>query len=210
MKKVLLTLTAVAGLTFASKAQEITGFQKGNFIVEGSIQANTTDNKNSEVKTSNFNFVPKAGYFVTDKIAVGVQLGVGSSVNDKYSSTVDTKKTENSLNVGVFGRYYFLEVGSRFKTYAEVGVDYANANTKTKVNGNTSPKVKADGFGVNGSIGANYFLTDKIAINFAFANVVGYKTDKVKGAKSENSFNADINNFNNFFNTAQFGLTFKF
>jgi len=30
----------------------------------------------------------------------------------------------NNFGVGAFGRYYFLEVGSRFKTYAELGAGY--------------------------------------------------------------------------------------
>lgn len=207
MKKLLLTLTAVAGLTFASQAQEY-GFSKGNFIVEGNLNVNTENNKNTEVKTTQFNFTPKAGYFVTDKIAVGVNLGFGSDITDNKNTNV--KNSANAFGAGVFGRYYFLEVGSRFKTYAEVNADYANTRTKVTTAGNSVDGPKANGFGVNAGIGANYFLTEKIAVNFAFANVIGYNTSKVKGHESVNEFGVNVNNFNNFFNTATFGLTFKF
>lgn len=209
MKKFLLTLTAVAGLTVASQAQEF-GFEKGNFIVEGNLGFNTTNNKNTEVKTTTFNFNPKVGYFLTDKIAVGLNLAAGTVNKEENAQGADIETKSNLLGAGVFGRYYFLELGSRFKTYAELNADYTNSKSEVTTAGNTVKAPKTDAFGVNAGIGANYFLTDKIAINFAFANVVGFNTSKVKGAESINSFGANVNKFNNFFDAATFGLTFKF
>lgn len=211
MKKLLLTLTAVAGLTVASKAQEITGFQKGNFIIEGNLGLKNVDDKTEQIKQKNFDFNPKVGYFVTDRIAVGVKFNVGNETVDRYATGVERKNSGNVFTAGVFGRYYFLEVGNRFKTYADVNVDYLTSSSKVTVLGTTTKNPNENGFGLNGAIGANYFLTDKIAVNFAFANVIGFGTSKVDvdGAKASNSFNMNLNSFNNFFNTAQFGLTFK-
>lgn len=212
MKKILLTLTAVAGLTVASQAQEF-GFGKGNFIVEGNFNSSNTNDKNSKEKTASFNFNPKAGYFVTDKIAVGVDLGFGQTKNTKVVNDIKTVGTNKSFGVGAFGRYYFLEVGSRFKTYTEVGAGYANLNQgESKVGDVKTDGIKSNGFAANAGIGANYFLTEKIAINFAFADVISYGTLKadVDGAESVSAFNTNVNVFNNFFETAKFGLTFKF
>lgn len=213
MKKLLLTLTAVAAITFATKAQEF-GFEKGNFIVEGNLSSSNTNDKNTKEKNASFNFNPKAGYFVTDKIAVGVELGFGQDKNTTFNNDIKTVATDKEFGVGAFGRYYFLEVGSRFKTYTEVGVGYANSKDgETKVDGEkTIDAVKVNGFGANAGIGANYFLTDKIAINFAFGNVISYGSAKadVDGAKASTAFNTNVNVFNNFFDNATFGLTFKF
>lgn len=212
MKKLLLTLTAVAGLTMASNAQEF-GFGKGNFLVEGNFNSSNTNDKNTKEKTATFNFNPKAGYFVTDKIAVGLDLGFGQNKETTYDNNdVKTIDTEKAFGIGAFGRYYFLEVGSRFKTYTEVGVGYANTTGETKVGTDTNDLPKVNGFGANAGIGANYFLTDKIAINFAFADVISFGSAKVDvdGAKSVTAFNTNVNVFNNFFETAKFGLTFKF
>ncbi|MBL1408014.1 outer membrane beta-barrel protein [Sphingobacterium faecale] len=211
MKKILLTLTAVAGLTVASQAQEF-GFGKTDLIVEGNIGFGKTDNKNTEVKVSGFKFNPKVGYFVTDKIAVGINLIVNDSVTNNYKENAEKKVKTNSFGAGVFGRYYFLEVGSRFKTYAELNVDYTGSKGEVTTSGTTVKGDKTNTFGVNAGIGANYFLTEKIAVNFAFANIIGYNTSKVDadGAKAISSFGANVNEFNNFFNTATFGLTFKF
>ncbi|GAA4513639.1 outer membrane beta-barrel protein [Sphingobacterium thermophilum] len=208
MKKVLLTLTAIAGLTAASYAQE--GFGKGNVLVEGNLGLSTTDNKTTEVKETTFKFTPKVGYFFTDKLAAGVNFNVASSTNDKYG--IDTKNKSNTFGAGIFGRYYFLELGSRFKTYAEVNADYNTQKSEITVANNTTESPKVKSFGINGGVGANYFLTDKIAINFALSNVIGYNTSKVDtdGAKATNSFGMNLNQYNNFFDAATFGLTFKF
>jgi len=207
MKKLLLTLTAVAGLTAASQAQEF-GFGKGNVIVEGNLGLSTKNDKNTEVKTTNFKFTPKVGYFVTDKIAVGVNLHA-NTLNTKNSAT-NVKGNNNELGAGVFGRYYFLELGSRFKAYGELNADFTS--TKSDVT-TANVKVKAPNItkiGVNAGIGANYFLTDKIAVNFAFADVVGFNSAKAKGGKAITEFGANVNQYNNFFDAATFGLTFKF
>ncbi|MFD2553492.1 outer membrane beta-barrel protein [Sphingobacterium tabacisoli] len=212
MKKFLLTLTAVAGLTAASQAQEF-GFEKGNFIVEGNFNSSNTNDKGTKAKTSGFNFNPKAGYFVTDKIAVGVDFGFGQDKKTTYAADIKTVATDKNFGVGAFGRYYFLEVGSRFKTYTEVGVGYMNEKIGEKKVGDVkTDAAKFNGFGANAGIGANFFLTEKIAVNFAFADVVSFNSRKadVDGAKAETEFNTNVNVFNNFFNTAKFGLTFKF
>lgn len=202
-------MAAVAGLTFASQAQQF-GFGKGDAIVEGNLGFSTKDNKNTELKTTNFNFAPKVGYFLTDKIAVGVNFNLKNSVEDKYTTNAEVETKTNAIGAGVFGRYYFLELGSRFKTYAELNADYTNSKSEVTAAGTTTKDPQTNAFGVNAGIGANYFLTDKIAVNFAFANVVGFNTSKVKGAESINSFGANVNKFDNFFDAATFGLTFKF
>lgn len=211
MKKILLTIAAVAGLTFASQAQEF-GFKKTDFIVEGYFQSSNKNDKSKEEKVSNFNFNPKFGYFVTDKIAVGLELGVGNTKSTKTTNDVESYTKNNVFGIGAFGRYYFLEVGSRFKTYAELGAGYSQIGGEFN-NGTTTDKFdKTKGFGINAGVGANYFLTNSIAVSFAFADVVSFNSSKVDvdGAKSTTNFNTNINVFDNFFNTAKFGLTYKF
>ena len=211
MKKLLFTLTAIAGFTFASNAQDF-GFKKTDFIVEGNFQATSINERNSDTKVSEFNFTPKVGYFVSDKFAVGLEFGIGQEKQTTNPSVGETIARNNTFGVGAFGRYYFLELGSRFKTYTELGAGYLNSRSKTEIAGTTTEDPKVNGFGANLGIGANYFLTDKIAINFAFTDVLSYGSAKadVDGAKSSSVFNANVNQFNNFFSNATFGLTFKF
>ncbi len=210
MKKLFITLTVIAGLAFSSKAQEF-GFKQGDVLVEGNIGYNSTDEKDTEEKESSFNFNPKAGYFLSDKFAIGVGLSLNSSKFEDYSGASSEIEKSNVLGVGVFGRYYFLEIGKRFKTYAELGAGYVSRKDELEVAGVTT-EGKSNGFGIDASVGANYFLTEKIAINFTLANVIGYNSVKadVDGAEGTNNFYLNVNQFNNFFNTATIGLTFKF
>lgn len=222
MKKQILTLLAVVSLGFAAQAQSFVqveevqyqsvgekpsyGFSEGNIFVEGSLGYSTTDNKQEQMKGHTFNLTPQVGYFITDKFAAGVYFDLRTTKDDDYSGAKNITKT-NNFSVGIFGRYYFLEAGQRFKFYGQANVGYAHAKTTLETQ---FGKFDGKGSGVNAGLdlGVNYFVTKKIAVNFAFANIVDFNSAKPKGGKSTNDVNVNINNFNNFFDTPTFGLTF--
>lgn len=203
-------MTAVMGLALGSKAQNF-GFQKGDGLLEGAIGVSSTDNQSTEVKVNSFSLSPKVGYFVSNKTAIGVKLGYNQTKTTNYSGSNEIYSQNNGLGIGVFARYYLLEVGSRFKAYGEAGLGYTSAGGENN-NGTTTVKLdKTNTIGINGGIGANFFLTDNIAIGYQFADVIGFSTTKAttSGAKASNNFNVNLNSFSNFFNTGQFSLTFK-
>ena len=216
MKKILLSL-AVLATGAAAQAQEQTfGFNQGDILLEGSLQANTQDDRAETIRRSNFNFTPKAGYFVSDKFAVGLGLNIGASNVEDYNDVNANYEEARFSTVGfeVFGRYYIADM-KRFQPYAELGIGYDSSKRETiivtdDVTVNTElPKYNQ--FGVNATLGFNYFVTPKIAINFALSNLIGFNSGKSDAPNSEatTDFHANINNFNNFFDTATFGLTFK-
>lgn len=201
MKKVLFSAVALLAFGFANAQEEKSfGFAKGDFIMEGNLSFGSTNDKNTEVKTNNFGFNPKVGYFVNDKFAVGVELGIGSDKREVAGT--DTDKNSN-FDAGVFGRYYFLDLGKRFKTYAEAGLGMESGKAGLADD-------KYSGFGFGAGLGMNYFVSDSFAINFALTDVLSYSSKKWDGAENVSEFNANVNVFNNFFTTAQFGLTYKF
>ena len=210
MKKIILTVAAVFVLGFANaqdkKESNGFGLSKGDIFVEGSISMNSTNDKNTEVKTNSLNFSPKAGYLVSDKFAVGLSLGVGSSKST--TSGTDTSKS-STFAVGAFGRYYFLDLGQRFKTYTEFGFNVGSekVGVGSTVTNNT--------FNLGAGLGMNYFVTPKIAISFGLGNLINYGTAKtdVSGDKGSSNMNVNLNVFNNFFNNAAsttFGCMYKF
>lgn len=216
MKKILLSL-AVLATGVAAQAQEQTfGFNQGDILLEGSLQANSQDNRTEMEKTSNFNFTPKAGYFVTDKFAVGLGLNVGTSKFEEYNNVNDdyAETKGSSFGFEVFGRYYIADL-KRFQPYGELGIGYNTSKQESTISiggvSNTTELPKYNQFGVNATLGFNYFVTPKIAVNFALSNLIGFNSGKSDAPNSEatTNFHANINNFNNFFDTATFGLTFK-
>ena len=213
MKKLVLSLVAVAAFGFTANAQEkekpTFGFQEGNVMIEGSfqIQDQVVKDSNSgfKTKTTHYTFNPKIGYFLSDKVAVGASLGFGKGSVE--SDAIGADITGTKLYAGAFARYYFLELGNRFKTYAEVGVGYQEGKV-------SSIKYKETGFVAGIDLGFNYFVTEKLAVSFALGNVFSYKNYDMKedGTKlgSVSETEANLNVFNNFFDNATFGLVYKF
>ncbi|MFK7781089.1 outer membrane beta-barrel protein [Psychroserpens sp.] len=234
MKKVLL-LAAVAVFGFSNvnaqeEGEKTFGFEKGNIIVEGNLGFSSSTDTDSdetgdlfETKNSSFSFNPKAGYFISDKFAVGIQLSLNSS---KFEDTVlfvdpsvTTETKRSTFGAGVFARYYFLELGKRFKTYGEFGLGFNSGNTETTVTGMDDPTQDFDtsGFGAGASLGINYFVTECFAINFVLTDLLSYTSStgennlpNTSDETKTSGFNGNLNVFNNFFQTAQFGLTWKF
>lgn len=216
MKKILLSLAVLATGAAVQAQDQPFAFKQGDILLEGSLQANTQDDRAETIKRSNFNFTPKAGYFVSDKFAVGLGLNIGASNIEDYNDENTNYNEARLSTVGfeVFGRYYIADM-KRFQPYAELGIGYDSTKRETitvtdDVTVNTELP-KYNDFGVNATLGFNYFVTPKIAVNFALSNLIGFNSGKsdAPNSKATTDFHANINNFNNFFDTATFGLTFK-
>lgn len=211
MKKLLFAAALVAfGFTANAQEEQTFGFAEGDVIVEGNLGFNSENDKNTEIETSAFEFNPKVGYFLSDDLAVGVQLMLDTDKETDGMADTETKTT--TFGAGVFARYYFLDLGKRFKTYGEFGVGFDSAKTEVEVPGVDVDDFKTNGIEAGLGLGLNYFVKENIAINFALTDVLSFRSDKadVDGAEAVTSFNGNLNVFNNFFQTAQFGLTWKF
>ena len=234
MKKLLFTAAiAVFGFTTVNaqetKEESTFGFEQGNIIVEGNIGFNSSKSTESdntgdlfENNTSSINFNPKAGYFISDDLVIGVELNFGSAKDeDTFIGTTGfiTESKTNNLGAGVFARYYFLELGKRFKTYGEFGAGFNSAKAETSQTGSTSllQDSESNSIGAGLGLGINYFISDSFAINFGLTDLLSFTTGTQKDnldptgfERKTASFSGNINIFNNFFNTATFGLTYKF
>lgn len=216
MKKVLLSAIAVFSLTFANAQEEEKkgfGFAEGDVLVEGNLMfgSNKDESGTNTVKTNSFGFSPKVGYMLSDKLALGVELNVGSSKTEETDTGFNQEDKTNSFGAGVFARYYFLDLGERFKTYAEAGLGFGSAKDETDGVENYSDS----NFGLGIDLGMNYFVTERFAINFGLNNVLSYNSNKREfpggGETTSNGFNGNLNTYNNFFGgTPTFGLTWKF
>src|SRR5690606_38194531 len=139
MKKLILSAVAVFALTFANaqEGEPTFGFSEGDFLIEGNINFSSTNNKNTEVKESSFNFNPKAGYFISDDIAIGLDLAFGSlcCMFDVHDISIFS-----FVGSGAFARDYLCDLGKRFKGYRMFGEEYATVKDGIS---QTEIKVKA-------------------------------------------------------------------
>lgn len=215
LKKILLLVAVIVGITFTATAQEFS-FKKNDIIIEGGLIYSVKDNKDNVAKDYFVSFIPVIGYFVSDKIVVGLSGGI---TNSKLTLTVgpenDLKELVSSNKqfiFSTFGRYYFLELGSRFKTYAGLNLNYFNAKPKSIIDNNVVNIPKIEGYGASASLGMNYFLTKRFAVNFNLGEIVGFRSVKSgeERATLYQELSSNINVFGNFFEQSTFGLTYKF
>lgn len=139
----------------------VTPIQEGNWLVGGSIGSL---GYGFETKVFNITLAPKAGYFVSDGIAVGLSLPVGFETN---------KGGENYFSYGVtpFARYYFPEGSSATgRFFGELNAGVAGNNGGDDV---------AFAFGAN--LGYAHFVTNSVALEVT----AGY--NKSGGASSVNA-----------------------
>ena len=157
MKKVFLTMAAVCGLAFASQAQT----SQGAILLNGSIDASFLQNKTEfdgvtvdGTKDSNFNLSPSVGYFVTDGLAVGLNVDIQSS----SSKLDDEKSTVRTLVVGPLVRYY-----TEFGVFGLANAGLASIKFKDE-EGSETFEEKASGFGWEIGVGYAAFLGENVAI----------------------------------------------
>ena len=125
-------------------------------------------------------------------------LGLNSTTSDNGATEV--KNSAFEVNVG--GRYYFLNMGERFKTFTNFGIGFGSND-----NGGGDAE-KTSTLGIGGGLGINYFVTPRLAIDFGLTNLLRYSSAKT-GDVSNSSIDLSINEYNNFFAAASFGLIYK-
>jgi outer membrane protein len=196
MKKIILTVAAVFALTFANaqdKKEGGFGYAKGDIVLGGNIMTMSKDD--AGVKTSSSKIGPDLAYFISDNLALELGLSFGST-------KVASGAKGSTSNVAVGARYYFLNLGERFKTYTNFGLNFGSDD-------NNGVGDKTSTVGVGAGLGMNYFLTSKVAINFGLANVISYDSSKTGSAK-KSEMHVNLNEFKNFFSTPTFGVAYKF
>ena len=194
MKKLLFTAAvAVLGFTSLSAQEEAKteGFAKGDLFVSGSVGFNSS--KTGDAKSNDLNFSPSVGYFISENIALEVNLMIGSG-----EDVADNKTTD--LGAGL-GATYFFTPASQFSF--TVGAGFGYANSKIEYDGGGEDKVDSFRFAV--APGVHYFVSDKFALR-ASVGALSYASSKVDGADdATNNFglNIDLSDIN-------FGIVYKF
>jgi hypothetical protein len=199
MKKIILSVFALAAFGFANAQDNADnggkGFQNGDIFVTGSV--GFSSEKTGDAKENSFNISPKVGFFVTENIAIGGQIGYTNTTTDAGAGETKT----NEFSVGAFGRYYWTPA-SDFSLFAQLGVNY---NTeKSEFEGEETGKT--NGFDIALAPGISYFVGSNWAIE-ASIGALSYETSKpdADGADSTNTFGLDID-----FTNVNIGVLYKF
>lgn len=182
MRKLLLTLTAVAGLTMASQAQT----EQGKFIVGGQVGFHTNSVDDSDAETSSFSINPTVGYFVSDNWAIGTAVGYNWS---KAENSIDVTKS-NSFNVAPFVRNYIGD--GQFKFFAQLSVPMQWGEVEFE-DPSTNRTDKFASYGVELAPGVAFFPTPKIGIELKVRGLYYNHFDGKDSFDSSNEFGLDAN-----------------
>ena len=192
MKKVLLSLIAVAGLAFTTQAQT----EKGTFLVGGNLELNTDKNDGAKKTDLNFSVVPSVGYFFSNNLAVGT--GIGYEYAKSYGAL--TSGQSSAFVVSPFLRGY-KGINDQFKLFAQLGVPMAFGQNKVgDASGDNMVKTgKNNSVGVALSPGISFFPSKKFGIEFS-VNGISYNDYSVKNNDGDNiGGNKNFNIGANFF-----------
>jgi len=115
-------------------------------------------------KSFSINANPKAGYFVIDNLAIGLDLNIGFSIYNLG----DDKSSHTTFAVGPFVRYYIPT--SKVLPFFELGASYGMMSNKTRL------------MSLGGGIGLAVPVGERITIDIA----AGYKSLTYKYNEEDN------------------------
>jgi len=193
MKKV--TLLTIA-LTFAAAMSSFAQTSKGTLFLGGGLGFTSSSQKATAKfggttvetdgdKATQFSIVPGVGYFIADKLAVGLDLSISTNsfqTPDNNDPDDYTKTTGTTFAFKPYARKYWM-VGDNFGFTGTLGVGVGFGSSKVEVKaGNTTvtndgPKTTDLEIGV--TPGIVFFPTNKVGIeaNFGF---IGYSSSTAK------------------------------
>ncbi len=181
MKKLLLSLVAVAGLAFTTQAQT----EKGKIMLGGNVGFSSSKVDGADKSDFSFSVIPSAGYFISNNFAIGT--GVGYT----YNKEVSDLNLNQAFKVAPFGRYY-VGLSDQFKFFGQLSVPMSFGNDKVvDANGDTGAKTATTtSIGVNIAPGFAFFPTKRVGIEFS-VNGLGYNHASVKNEATGNKVKAD-------------------
>lgn len=202
MKKLLLSLTAVAVLGFSASAQT----EQGKTILGGTASYQSQKVDGADRASQELNLVPSIGYFVSDNFALGTGIGYQFSKSAVASATGQNE----AVVVSPFGRYY-VDLNENFKFFGQASVPMAFGNVKSvNAEGDAGDKVgSSTSIGVALQPGFAYFPTKKLGIELSL-NGLSYNNYKVEDGNGTELSSVDSFSIGTNFFSPQIGIQFHF
>jgi outer membrane protein len=164
MKKVILAFAAMVA-TIGVQAQT----NQGRLFINGQISAYSQSvERDDDEKASGVALTPSVGYFVADRFAIGLGLGIESQRSEDIINNTERSETSSQVTIAPFARYYVPTSNDKFHFFAQARLGIGFGNTKTK-NGSVtveSGKYQAIDFAI--SPGFAYFPSDHWSVELSF------------------------------------------
>lgn len=193
MKRIFATFGMLLSVT-SLFAQVFIGGNLGFSASGGKIEnGNTSVDK---VTQTYFSLAPKAGIFLSERIAVGAQLEI-SIQNEKTPGNPEEIDRTNSMGLTPFARYYAFSL-NKLSVFAQGNLGFLYAVVKHKVGSTTTTGPKTTTLGLTVFPGIAYKLTDRVdleavinGLNFNF-NRQSVKNNNTTNITNSFGFNANL------------------
>ncbi|MBN2669897.1 MAG: PorT family protein [Bacteroidales bacterium] len=182
--------------------------EAGKLIVGGGFNFSTSSEKATAPtavdidKTMNFKLMPEIGFMVSENLAAGLGIGYNYTKYTEFDAIVTTTGTTDDISkTGMFSfmpfARYYTNTGERAFAFAEFALPIGMGSYKSlKLNNagdgtEDADPFKVSTFGVQLSVGFNYFLNDKCAIE---AKWMGLDFNSVKSTQVNGGFDPNTGN----------------
>lgn len=148
----------------------------GNMMIGGGfrISSSTQETAADDLKSSQFGVSPSFGYFLSDGLALGVNVGF-----DSYKYTNDDKQTIFSF--GPFVRYYKFIADDKFAFIGTAGVNFGSG----KYDPDAGNETKTSSMNVYVSPGFAYFFSPKWSLDFQLQGISFNSSDPNKDGDND-------------------------
>ncbi|WP_336516795.1 outer membrane beta-barrel protein [Pollutibacter soli] len=172
-------------LFFITALQAHAQLEKKSWMAGGSAGFDFDYSNPSAGSTSKgfiFSLSPSAGYFIMDKLAVGLKLSSAYSQSSYIDPVTPEQKTKFLyLRVGTFARYYFLKPDAKVNLIVEPAIFYSNS-----FNLDQGSNTSGFEYGVGG--GPVFFLNKSLSLELILKWLKVHYSDRF----TYNEINAEI------------------
>lgn len=193
MKKVLSISVLLTVLSLSCVFAQVSS---GTKMIGGGVaftSYNEETGASSDFKSSGFSLEPSLGYFVSENLAVGLNLGFESSIQDNGFS----KERFSGFSVGPFARLYKFTSNDKFAFFGEAAVLFGSQKNDPDGPGET----KSSSLNFSISPGFAYFFNEKWVIDLKLRGISFTSVDPNKDVDNDkesififgpNSFNPSL------------------
>lgn len=142
----------------------------GNMMLGGGFEFSSVARQSGNANdASSFTFFPSFGYFVSDNLAVGASLSLGST----RTGTGTNKEVTTAFSFGPFARYYLFTSNEQFAFFGQAGLNFGTQKTDPAFGG----VAKGNFFSFAVSPGAAFFFNERWALELAITGFAISSTD---------------------------------
>ncbi len=180
MKKIILiTLILIPGLFLNAQPVAKSIFIGGNIGVN--FQKVKTDDRDQKDNNTSIQIMPNVGYFLTDRMAIGVGAGINSLTQKRERLGEERKQSETTFQISPFVRYYLTSGTVGFFTEGSFSIGLGQTKD-TRDDITEKGNITQLSFGI--SPGIYLDVHPKIALEFS-AGWLGYQHEskEIDGVK---------------------------